>query len=455
MRTGQNLPVAGRVPFQRPPSPKVKPETVDKGTQCKLMLMRKLQVLPRTPQRRHMQRAKPPTADKATQINSNYGRLEKRSPALIKKKKTGETTIEKTLPSKTRQSILRKESDGCYDKICTEDSMTIKKGKKAKAVYNFHITVYEGENEIDSMCKAGPKWEESASSSGLCKACTVFSTLKSGMIHTSDLLLTLHTLGILVTNAEMCRTLRHVKVTASGTLDFSEFLEEVNNTSPFTDTEDFQTILWVFRKINKGMVAIDDLETVLIGLGVNLNNKEIQQALGCTEVRNGNVDILNFLQTVLGLQRGFEEEGFQYECDAMDANPFHDVTELVNADARWRKKYCEEDLISAKCLVPLMTLSCSNKDLAFSQPQRRLSWRSDRKCPSTVISTNNAKEGDKGNGTKRTKSQLDATDLRTTRSTSVAHDTEGGDKDHEAMEVTEAQTDAVGQTNTIQEEEEQ
>ncbi|XP_053219675.1 uncharacterized protein LOC128400950 [Podarcis raffonei] len=454
MRSVRNLPVPAKVPLQRPPSPKVKPETVDKGTQCKLMLMRKLQVLPRTPspQRRHVQRAKPPTADKATQINSNYGRLEKRPPVLIKKKKTGETTINKTFPSKTRPSILRKEGDSCYDNICTEDSMTNKKGKKAKAVYNFHITVYEGENEMDSMCKAGPRWEESASSSGLSKACTVFSTLKSGMIHTSDLLLTLHTLGILVTNAEMRRTLRHVKVTASGTLDFSEFLEVVNNTSPFTDTEDFQTILWIFRKINKGMVAVDDLETVLIGLGVNLNNEQIQQALRCTEVKNGNVDILSFLQTAWGLQRGFEEEGLQHECDAMDASPFRDVTELVNADARWRKKYCNEDFITTKCPIPLMTLSCSNKDLVFAPPKRRLSWKSDQKRPSAVISSN---EGDKGSGIKLTKSQLDATDLRSTRSTSSVHNTEGGDKDHDAMEVTEAQTGSTGQTDTIQEEEEQ
>ncbi|XP_060138060.1 uncharacterized protein LOC132593095 [Zootoca vivipara] len=326
------------------------------------------------------------------------------------------------------------------------------------------------------------------------------------MIHTSDLLLTLHTLGILVTNAEMRRTLKQVKVTASGTLDFSEFLEVVNNTSPFTDTEDFQSILWIFKKINRGMVAVDDLETVLIGLGVNLNNEEIQQALGCTQVRNGKVDILSFLQTAWGLQRGLGEEGFQNECDAIDANPFHDVTELVNADTRWRKKYsdedfiadarwrkkcssedfiadarwrrkcsnqdfiadarwikkcsnedfiadadwrkqyCNEEFISGNSLVPVMTLSCSNKDLVFAQPKRRLSWKSDQKSPSTVISTNNAKEGD----IKQTKSQLDATDLRTTRSTSL-HKVEGGDKDHGAMEV----TGATGQTNTIQEEEEQ
>nr|XP_042699968.1 EF-hand calcium-binding domain-containing protein 13-like [Chrysemys picta bellii] len=47
---------------------------------------------------------------------------------------------------------------------------------------------------------------------GLPKACFVFSAIRNGRIHVNDLLLTLHTLGILVTSTEMRKVLKAIDI---------------------------------------------------------------------------------------------------------------------------------------------------------------------------------------------------------------------------------------------------
>ncbi|XP_061448102.1 uncharacterized protein LOC133368037 [Rhineura floridana] len=437
----QNLPGFAKTPLQRPSSPKVKSKTVDTATQCKLMLMRSLPVLSRMPplqknytpsHRDYPPKVKPLTADKATQISSSFERLvKKRPPLLVKRKKKdtiakttpSKTTPSKTTPSKTSPSSLQKGSGSRYD------------------------------SQFQQLMHCYPYFPEALSCSGLSRACTVFNTLKFGMIHISNLLLALHTLGILVTNDEMHQTLRRINMTASGTLDLSEFLEVVNKTSPFADTEDFQNILWVFRKIKKGMVNVNELELVLSGLGVSLSSENVQQILGRTRVnKNGKLDLSDFLQAASKLQRGFEDEGFQSEHDSMERRPFQGVTELVNAESRWRRKYWsafDEDILTPTCLFPLMTQPDSNEDTAFAQSRTTMSWKFDYGSPSTAFSVGNAEGEDKDHDImKVSKPQSNATHQRspTTTSSSV-HNAEEEDKDHDIMEVTKPQTEATDQSN--------
>ncbi|KAF7239183.1 EF-hand calcium-binding domain-containing protein 13 [Varanus komodoensis] len=166
-------------------------------------------------------------------------------------------------------------------------------GRRSKALYNLYTTFYDEGEQFDPCFVQRGK--------GLSRACTILNAVKKGKINVKHLLLTLHTLGILVTAAEMHQALKFVPIDVHGNLDFGDFLCVIKETLPCNETDALQNAQEVFRKIKEDMVAIEELEPILACLGVTLSPMVIQQALECTQLSwDGKVNILTFLLTVRG-----------------------------------------------------------------------------------------------------------------------------------------------------------
>ncbi|CAM4686429.1 unnamed protein product [Lepidochelys olivacea] len=163
--------------------------------------------------------------------------------------------------------------------------------RRSKVLNNLYMNLYEevGEDEPWAVQRV----------EGLPKARFVFNTIRNGRIHVNDLLLTLHMLGILVTSTEMRNVLKTIDIDANGNLSFTDFLEALDETSPFAQTEAFQNTYQAFRKMRKGLIAIDDLQPALSSMGIGLSFETLQEAVKHVYV-NRVCDPLRLLHTPLG-----------------------------------------------------------------------------------------------------------------------------------------------------------
>ncbi|CAM4716809.1 unnamed protein product [Caretta caretta] len=143
--------------------------------------------------------------------------------------------------------------------------------RRSKVLNNLYMNLYEevGEDEPWAVQRV----------EGLPKARFVFNTIRNGRIQVNDLLLTLHMLGILVTSTEMRNVLKTIDIDANGNLSFTDFLEALDETSPFAQTEAFQNTYQAFRKMRKGLIAVDDLQPALSSLGIGLSFETLQEAV--------------------------------------------------------------------------------------------------------------------------------------------------------------------------------
>ncbi|KAJ6611821.1 hypothetical protein lerEdw1_015201 [Lerista edwardsae] len=379
--------------------PKPKPETADKATQ-----LRAIPVFPlRLTGPVHMPRLKTPapksetksaTTESGTQISRSFERLMKKPPPPLNKKKKGKYKTVSKIASSDTSSCFSKESrrrKSGVDRILKKKSQDIDrfsrsqkkctalervsrsqtKLTKPEVIYNFYVNICDCCREVDPCVDYPPcNWKECEPCAGLFKACAVFSTLDCGRICVSDLLMTLHTLGILVTHSEMQQTLQCIRMDGNGMVDFSEFLEVVNQTSPFAETDALQNALRAFRKIKKGLVPVRDLESVLENLGVELPYADLRQILKSPRVcKVDKVDLSNFFMAAKELDSLIEdEEVCPADCTIWERKPFQDVSNLVSANARWRRKYdsCDEDICGP--------WTCPDDDIATDREPERLSW---------------------------------------------------------------------------------
>ncbi|KAJ7313510.1 hypothetical protein JRQ81_004946 [Phrynocephalus forsythii] len=483
--TKRNL---GKPPLQGGLSQRLKPKTADKAIQCNKLLMRRLP-LPGTvpPQRNVISRVSSPAAceDKATQISQSFERLHKRPPPLVLKKKNEDKTLAQVSPSKTSPSnlskgnghmnkghgILRKSSGSIRKRseslnqgsgshlpstVVQSSSPIVKKGKSKgpNVVYNLYLNFHNGCKGIGREHHMGTSWAESVEYLGLSRACTVFSILKSGRIHVSKLRPTLDILGILVTSEEMYHTLNFVSVNESCTLDFTEFLEVVNKTSPFAETDALQNTLRAFRKINNGMVTLDDLSSVLRDLEVHLSSEEIHTTLGHTRLsKNKKIDLSEFLLAARDLKRSLEEEEevLQNEYTSLRKKPFQDVAELVNAESRWRRKYqsyFDEDIVTSTSLSPWLALTDSHDYICPAYAQKTVCLKSDLQNSNTACTELNAEGEAKGDTTLGEKKSESDTRVRESHSlTSPVGATEGEDGNHEITKVSKSHSDVTDGTD--------
>ncbi|KAL8175849.1 UNVERIFIED_CONTAM: hypothetical protein K2H54_010391 [Gekko kuhli] len=210
-------------------------------------------------------------------------------------------------------------------------------------------------------------------------------------------------------------------------LNFCDFLEAVNTTSPFAETEAFRNTLQAFRKMKKGTVTAKELEPILQYLGITLSPETVQQTLGRTKVnKNGKFDISDFLMAAKDLQRilGEEEEAFLNQRSVFKRRPFQDVADLVDAECRRRRKYCdcfEEETRP----FPFWTWQGSAEDAALGKQQSGASNTDLRRSSST--------KG--GEATEVTTSQEGlGSDLKHSSPESLVNGAKGGNKDKDAVE---------------------
>ncbi|XP_034271867.1 EF-hand calcium-binding domain-containing protein 13 isoform X2 [Pantherophis guttatus] len=189
--------------------------------------------------------------------------------------------------------------------------------RQSKAMYNLYTTFCDEGKYFDPCLLHGAK--------GLSRACTIFSAIRRGRVHINYLLLTLHTLGILMTKAQMFQVLQFIPIDAYGNLDFYDFLDVARNTLLYIDLEAFENVQGIFRTIKKDMIAIEELEPTLTCLGVSLNPLIIEQTLEHTTItKDGKLNISEFLSAVKGLlsqhlnEYGILERGSCQDFPTMD-----------------------------------------------------------------------------------------------------------------------------------------
>ncbi|KAL8175941.1 UNVERIFIED_CONTAM: hypothetical protein K2H54_015273 [Gekko kuhli] len=244
-------------------------------------------------------------------------------------------------------------------------------GRRSKALYNLYTTFCDEEEEADPGFLQGA--EGSPAASGLSRACTVFSVLKKGRINVSNLLLTLHTMGILVARADMHQALKCIAVDERGNLNFLEFLNVVSLTTPFAGTKALQKAQEVFRKLKKDMVAVEDLEPTLACLGVTMSPMIIKQALGRVQTTwDGKVNISDFLSTVRGLQSCCDKASYREEYPTLNWRSFGDANDVGYSELRWRRK-CSLDREIFAPRIPMVTFCSAEEAIAFTELQRQKS----------------------------------------------------------------------------------
>ncbi|XP_030397200.1 EF-hand calcium-binding domain-containing protein 3 [Gopherus evgoodei] len=201
---------------------------------------------------------------------------------------------------------------------------------------------------------------------GLPKACFIFSAIRKGRIHVNDLLLTLHMLGILVTSTEMRKVLKTIDIDESGNLSFADFLEALDETSPFAQTEgpggteepgmasaagkcvsdyegdgkvnfkeflegltstkrfsrtlEMEGAVKAIGVIKEDTVDVHHLESIMRNMGIHLTPEEIQKVLKhvtCEE--DGKVNLKDFMTGLTKTQRFSQAEKDRVDVRNLDS----------------------------------------------------------------------------------------------------------------------------------------
>nr|XP_020653629.1 uncharacterized protein LOC110081351 isoform X3 [Pogona vitticeps] len=232
--------------------------------------------------------------------------------------------------------------------------------RRSKVLYNLYTTFCDEGEQFDPCLVPGAK--------GLSRACTIFSAIKKGRINANHLLLTLHTLGILMAGTEMHEALRCVPVDARGNLDFVDFLDIVNCILPYTETEALRNAQKIFRRIKRDMVYVEDLETILASLGVSLDSKIIELALGCIQITwDGRLNISEFLRAVRG-SLSHHKELDEYTSLAM--RPYQDFTHFGDSESSWRGKWSTLNREMPPGHTDLFTFHNPHKEVDLAQLQK-------------------------------------------------------------------------------------
>ncbi|XP_039187558.1 reticulocyte binding protein 2 homolog b-like isoform X3 [Crotalus tigris] len=233
---------------------------------------------------------------------------------------------EKVLKQKIFKDVKRKKDHRAFTKAQMLRILSSKgSNRQSKAMYNLYTTFCDEGEHFDPCLLHGAK--------GLSRTCTIFSAIRRGRIHINYLLLTLHTLGILLTKAQMFQILQFIPVDAHGNLDFYDFLDVARDTLLYIDLEAFENVQWVFRSIKRDMIAIEELEPILACLGVSLSPLIIQQTLERTTItKDGKLNISEFLSAVRGLLNHH-----MHEYGILETGSCQDFTTIDDCEVEWKR----------------------------------------------------------------------------------------------------------------------
>ncbi|XP_027728770.1 EF-hand calcium-binding domain-containing protein 13 [Vombatus ursinus] len=140
------------------------------------------------------------------------------------------------------------------------------------------------------------------------KACKIFSNIRNGKIYVNDVLLTLHALKISMSDGELHQALKCVYVDVNGMLDFSKFMEILNDRGSFSQDPAFQEAYQIFSKIKGGRVEVEDILPLLKILGVSVIFSIFQEVMNyLSHDDNETVDFRDFLFSLGDLQQQYED----------------------------------------------------------------------------------------------------------------------------------------------------
>ncbi|XP_036611534.1 EF-hand calcium-binding domain-containing protein 13 [Trichosurus vulpecula] len=143
---------------------------------------------------------------------------------------------------------------------------------------------------------------------GLSKACKIFSNIRNGKIYVNDVQPTLRALKISMSDGDLRQALKCVYIDVNGMLDFSNFMEILNDRGSFSQDPAFQEAYRIFSKIKGGRVAVEDVLPLLNILGVSVSFGTYQEVMNyLTQEDNKTVDFRDFLFSLEDLQQQYED----------------------------------------------------------------------------------------------------------------------------------------------------
>ncbi|XP_045176843.2 calmodulin-like [Mercenaria mercenaria] len=116
--------------------------------------------------------------------------------------------------------------------------------------------------------------------SELKEAFSLFDKDGDGTITTKELGTVMRSLGMNPTGAELQDMINEVDADASGTIDFSEFINLMANKMNDTDTEkEMLDAFRVFDKDGNGQISAAELRLVMTNLGEKLTDEEVNEMI--------------------------------------------------------------------------------------------------------------------------------------------------------------------------------
>ncbi|XP_068932950.1 EF-hand calcium-binding domain-containing protein 13-like [Petaurus breviceps papuanus] len=143
---------------------------------------------------------------------------------------------------------------------------------------------------------------------GLTKACKIFSNIRNGKIYVNDVMMTLRALKISMSDGELRQALKCVYIDVNGMLDFSNFMDILNDRGSFSQDPAFQEAYQIFSKIKGGRVEVEDVLPLLNILGVSVSFGTYQEVMNyLSHDDNKTVDFRDFLFSLEDLQQQYED----------------------------------------------------------------------------------------------------------------------------------------------------
>ncbi|KAJ4762489.1 hypothetical protein LUZ62_072864 [Rhynchospora pubera] len=130
------------------------------------------------------------------------------------------------------------------------------------------------------------------------EAFSLFDKDNDGFITKQELATVIRQLGQNPSDEDVQEMISEVDTDGNGTVDFSEFLSLMEKKLKETDSEDeLREAFKVFDKDNNGFISASELRTVLMNLGENISDAEVDEMIKEADANgDGQVDYAEFVK---------------------------------------------------------------------------------------------------------------------------------------------------------------
>ncbi|XP_056673008.1 EF-hand calcium-binding domain-containing protein 3 isoform X5 [Monodelphis domestica] len=132
----------------------------------------------------------------------------------------------------------------------------------------------------------------------------IINNVVDGKINIENLKPTLEGLGIRLSDEELRRAIKSVKVDEDGNMDFKDIVEKAEESLYMTENKRLQDAKNIISNVSDGKVNIDDLPSTLESLGIDLSERDIKKILESVEplAEDGMVDFKDVVSKVAELR---------------------------------------------------------------------------------------------------------------------------------------------------------